>query len=72
MAQTKIFDCPDCGRTVSRKAVACPGCGRQISFAMPIFTAVLWALVVFVFASALVSALVYAAIQLISMSSGAR
>jgi predicted amidophosphoribosyltransferase len=26
-----MIPCPDCGREVSRSAVACPGCGRPIA-----------------------------------------
>ena len=28
-----LFECPDCGRNVSDKAVACPGCGRPVNIA---------------------------------------
>lgn len=27
----RLVDCPDCGKQVSRLAVACPGCGRPIN-----------------------------------------
>ncbi len=30
-----LFDCPDCGGKVSRKALSCPRCGRQFKDPKP-------------------------------------
>lgn len=31
---SNLIDCPDCKKSISRKAVACPGCGCPIASAM--------------------------------------
>jgi DNA-directed RNA polymerase subunit RPC12/RpoP len=37
-----LMNCPACGHQVSKKAACCPECGHRISFAMAMFSAVFW------------------------------
>jgi hypothetical protein len=41
--QSKLVDCPDCGTSISRLAVACTRCGRPIT-ADPHLIAISWSL----------------------------
>jgi predicted RNA-binding Zn-ribbon protein involved in translation (DUF1610 family) len=51
VSKQKLHPCPDCGREISKRALACPNCGRRIAFGTVIGSAIFWtllALLVFV------------------------
>jgi predicted amidophosphoribosyltransferase len=62
--KSKLQPCQDCGKEISKRALACPNCGRRIAFGMVIFSAVFWAAIIL----AAFGAVVIALVQIINQS----
>jgi hypothetical protein len=43
MSAKFLQPCPDCGKEISKRALACPNCGRRVNFGPVMFSAFLWA-----------------------------
>jgi hypothetical protein len=57
--------CPDCGKEISKRAVACPNCGRRANLGPAMFSAFLWA----AFAIAVTGLIVFVLLHIITQTS---
>jgi hypothetical protein len=53
-----VQPCPDCGKEISKRALACPNCGRRIEFTMVVFSIIFWSIFAAVIFWAIVAGLI--------------